>query len=678
MDKTGEEIADAQEESARNRKMLASRTSEWRGTEDAAAKAELVPPLLKLYQGEIDRLSRRSKAAEGAFLELYRGLFDAPDPSPFLESALAEVATHAALAARVAALEAENRAFKEDVGELKNQDVSLRRLEEELAAAREANAAMAADMADRVRLAVAEKEAALLKHQSEALRSFQEREKSLLAQVAEARAAAAELQRVADHHELAAVEARSRFDEQLYGAREEHAMTMADLARAKDDVALARAQVADLTARLTLAEEAQRSADPAELARALAEAEARGLLLDQLRDQLADAERMATEAVVRSGDELARATRARDDAQSRLAAVETELAGRPTSEAHDLARRELAALKRLHFGGAVNDDDDDDGVAVDDDIDGPLGKLVVERCRRLETEVSMLNLAAVEMQGKLALVSAERDRLVAEAAAHAGLVASLEDQLHRASAKPPQAGEVGNPAAPHPPTEQLPPELAAALLHGGAGPSLADQDPPASLPGAAPGSEDPLLKIVTAQRDRFRQRMTALEEEKHQVQEKCSSLSDQVRALTADNLALFEKIRYLEAFNPAATAASQQQQHGKHLTSSASEDRYRELYEDSVNPFTAFSKNERQQRYQNLNPAEKITLSGGRILLSTKWARMLLFFYSVFLHVMVAFTLFHKHQSCTDLTNQSPATLPYSRMNPGGWNKNITQKAPTT
>uniref|UniRef100_A0A8C7GCX5 Cut-like homeobox 1b n=1 Tax=Oncorhynchus kisutch TaxID=8019 RepID=A0A8C7GCX5_ONCKI len=44
-----------------------------------------VAPLLKSFQGEIDALSKRSKEAEGSFLNVYKTLIDVPDPVPVLE-----------------------------------------------------------------------------------------------------------------------------------------------------------------------------------------------------------------------------------------------------------------------------------------------------------------------------------------------------------------------------------------------------------------------------------------------------------------------------------------------------------------------------------------------------------------------------------------------------------------
>jgi hypothetical protein len=47
------------------------------------------PPLLHIaYQTEIDNLTKRSKTAESAFLNVYKVLADAPDPYPLLEAAV--------------------------------------------------------------------------------------------------------------------------------------------------------------------------------------------------------------------------------------------------------------------------------------------------------------------------------------------------------------------------------------------------------------------------------------------------------------------------------------------------------------------------------------------------------------------------------------------------------------
>ena len=48
--------------------------------------------------------------------------------------------------------------------------------------------------------------------------------------------------------------------------------------------------------------------------------------------------------------------------------------------------------------------------------------------------------------------------------------------------------------------------------------------------------------------------------------------------------------------------------------------RYSDGYEESVNPFKQFTVKERQRKYANLNPADKMALSMSRFIFSNKQA----------------------------------------------------------
>ncbi|GFR41759.1 hypothetical protein Agub_g2515 [Astrephomene gubernaculifera] len=72
--------------------------------------------------------------------------------------------------------------------------------------------------------------------------------------------------------------------------------------------------------------------------------------------------------------------------------------------------------------------------------------------------------------------------------------------------------------------------------------------------GAADGGS--LLDILVSQRDRFRQRMVQLEEEKNQLSDELNKTRQQLEATRNDNVTLFEKVRYLERYNQKAAAAA--------------------------------------------------------------------------------------------------------------------------
>ncbi|CAF1530145.1 unnamed protein product, partial [Adineta ricciae] len=116
LDVTTTEIASRADESDQSRKKLVELSREFRRntTEDVR---KIVAPILKSFQGEIDSLSKRSKAAEKAFLEIYRHLSELPDPVPALEYAQSLQRR----SEKVSDLEVENQKLRETLAEYNNE-----------------------------------------------------------------------------------------------------------------------------------------------------------------------------------------------------------------------------------------------------------------------------------------------------------------------------------------------------------------------------------------------------------------------------------------------------------------------------------------------------------------------------------------------------------------------------
>eukprot|EP00056_Hartaetosiga_gracilis_P005405 m.84374 g.84374 ORF g.84374 m.84374 type:complete len:171 (-) comp12154_c2_seq5:1442-1954(-) len=136
-----------------------------------------------------------------------------------------------------------------------------------------------------------------------------------------------------------------------------------------------------------------------------------------------------------------------------------------------------------------------------------------------------------------------------------------------------------------------------------------------------------MLHIVTSQRDRFRKRILDLETELNTEKMRSQTMQSQVDKIRADNVKLFEKIKFLQTY-------SAQKQNSR----SGSDDvmtRYSSQYEDKLSPFQEFSSNERRRRVENLNPGDRFTLSLGRAILGNKHARLAFIVYAVFLHMLI-------------------------------------------
>lgn len=199
---------------------------------------------------------------------------------------------------------------------------------------------------------------------------------------------------------------------------------------------------------------------------------------------------------------------------------------------------------------------------------------------------------------------------------------------------------------------------------------------------AASGNAE-ILHILQDQRDRFRARVLDLEAE---CQSKAACLHDaqtQVAKITADNMKLYEKNKYLQSLvassvsdgalgaavsSQAAAAAASGTSSGMRIrggngvfsgataaTAAADEDfekPYSRAYADSLDPFLDFSRREKARRYANLSAAEKITLTSSRVVLANKFARTAVFIYVLVMHVLVFATLWHfghvSHRGCGD------------------------------
>lgn len=160
-------------------------------------------------------------------------------------------------------------------------------------------------------------------------------------------------------------------------------------------------------------------------------------------------------------------------------------------------------------------------------------------------------------------------------------------------------------------------------------PSSASLSLEASTPTATSSSaEHSILPIVTSQRDRFRQRNSELEEQLRQQSEQISNLRNETRTLQQDNVKLYEKIKYMQSYRggddssgsgvgagylgsaaPSATVdfsspfrssgMTGRPTGGQYKKNDGDEiqmqgvdptDRYRNIYEESMNPFEAFHK----------------------------------------------------------------------------------------
>uniref|UniRef100_A0A4W4HR21 Protein CASP n=1 Tax=Electrophorus electricus TaxID=8005 RepID=A0A4W4HR21_ELEEL len=569
LDATATLLANRQDESEQSRKKLIDQSREFKKNTPEDLRKQ-VAPLLKSFQAEIDALSKRSKEAEAAFLNVYKKLIDVPDPVPVLE-----LGQQLQLKVqRMHDIETENQKLREtledynkEFAEVKNQEVTIKALKEKIREYEQT-----------------------LKNQAESL--AQEKEQRLHNDYAEKERCAhstphtgQQLERFLSHPftpqraEGAEREAEA-LREQLTAANK--SLQLATQIEKAPEVAVEVVSRSSLEAELSAKERemVQLVEDVQRLQASLAKLrENSSTQISQLEQQLS-----AKSATLKQLEEKLQEQADYEEVKKELSIVDLYL--RPDLYPNPLPQ----------------------------DSSKPLEVLLLEKNRGLQSENASLRIANAELGGRYTALQVEFTAAVKTSAEQKDLILKLEQDLSTIQTMS---------SLPRPDTE-------GADLSGMDGIPEPIKEATALFSGYSElpqGQMDSLLSIISSQRERFRARNQELEAESRSLQQTLQALQSELDSLRADNIKLYEKIKFLQIY-PTRVRTDDTVM------------RYSSQYEERLDPFASFSRKERQRRYLSLSPWDKATLSLGRVILSNKMARTVAFFYILFLHCLVFLVLY--------------------------------------
>ncbi|XP_019608271.2 protein CASP isoform X8 [Rhinolophus sinicus] len=614
LDATATVLANRQDESEQSRKRLIEQSREFKKNTPEDLRKQ-VAPLLKSFQGEIDALSKRSKEAEAAFLNVYKRLIDVPDPVPALD-----LGQQLQLKVqRLHDIETENQKLREtleeynkEFAEVKNQEVTIKALKEKI---REYEQTLK-NQAETIAL---EKEQKLQNDFAEKERKLQETQISTTSKLEEAEHKVQTLQTALEKTRTELFDLKTKYDEEITAKADEIEMIMTDLERANQRAEVAqreaetlREQLSSANHSLQLASQIQKAPDVEQaievLTRSSLEAElaAKEREIAQLLEDVQRLQASLTKLRENSASHISQLEQQLSAKDSTLKQLEEKLKGQADYEE---VKKELNILKSMEFTPSEG--------AGTQDASRPLELLLLEKSRSLQSENTALRISNSDLSGRCAELQAHVTEAMATAAEQRELIARLEQDLSTIQSiqRPDAEG-----AAEHG-LEKIPEPIkeATALFYG----------PSAPASGTLPeGQVDSLLSIISSQRERFRARNQELEAENRMAQHTIQALQSELDSLRADNIKLFEKIKFLQSYP------------GRGSSSDDTELRYSSQYEERLDPFSSFSKRERQRKYLSLSPWDKATLSMGRLVLSNKMARTIGFFYTLFLHCLVFLVLY--------------------------------------
>ena len=653
----------------------AARASRREGAGDAENKA-----LLKAMGSEIKRLNERVNLAETAFFSMLNDLDEAPDPSEPLArtTKAAEYVTGAgALRNDLDATKAELAAVKDAALSGANSEAAreLRELKETISA--KVDAAVKERTAD-VDKQTAEMEIAhetmraqrdSLERTLSELRSRHDATQSELFELREGKFVETTVRDTGERESLAAEAETARVREAE--ARSEAQRLTHEVARLRERLRDGAANgglglglatdVASTSSSLTAAE---MDMDVAALRERL---RLRDQVVELLKRDLATRDEANEGELARLEDIGEGLRRSIADGEARNAALARELETRPTDQTVASLEARVRTLQALVDSRDLGEEGVPGGADVDADVEGRGAHLGGGGVPTTSSDADPLN-AALRRNRRLAdeLAAAKRD---AENA-YAKLDASTNEATEAQKAVEERDATI----------KQMEQHLIAATASTAVSSATSPGSNP-STPGAA-GLNADLLPVVIGQRDRYKRKVSELEHRVGALEVDLDGEKVRAKRVDADNVSLFEKVRYLQAYyaeRAPKTPAPSLELGGSHLTGgvdvSRSErwrraarygcgfdvrgvrsnasgvdsemlpggdadgavGRYDEHHRANHDPYARFQEREAQMSEQRLRLHDRVALRGARAVMRSRVTRTVVVVYLGLMHLYLLY-----------------------------------------
>ncbi|XP_039033022.1 protein CASP-like isoform X2 [Hibiscus syriacus] len=632
LDEQGLRIAENQENSQKNRRKLAESTRDFKKA-SPEEKLSLFNSLLKGYQEEVDNLTKRAKFGENAFLNIYQKLYEAPDPYP----ALASISEQDL---KIAELESENRKMKVELEEfrteamhLKNQQATLRRLEER-------NRQLEQQMEEKVKEIVEMKQHSLAEENQKTLEVLKDREQSLQDQLRQAKESVSNMQKLHEFAQSQLFELRAQSEEDRAAKQSEVNLLMDEVERAQTRLFSLEREKGLLRSQLQSAnEESEHKRSDVDSSTILENSlSAKEKIISELNMELHNIETTLSNERVQHVNEIKKLKALLNEKEVALEELKKELQARPTEKMVDDLHKKVKILQAVGYNSIEAEDWE---AATSGEEMSKMESLLLDKNKKMEHELTQMKVKLSEKTSLLETAEGKIVELVEKVNEQQKLIQKLEDDILKGYSSKERKGTLFDDWDL---SESGWNEMSENTEHKQVS---SDQD------------QSSMLKVICNQRDRFRARLRETEEEIRQLKEKIGELTTELEKTKADNVKLYGKIRYVQDYNQEKVISRGSKKYAEDLEggfSSDVESKYKKIYEDDINPFVAFSKKERDQRYKELGFRDRITLSSGRFLLGNKCARTFAFFYTIGLHILV-FTCLYRMSALSYLSHGSEEPL---------------------
>ncbi|XP_072099202.1 homeobox protein cut-like 1 isoform X6 [Mobula birostris] len=405
LDATATVLANRQDESEQSRKRLIDESREFKKSTPEDLR-KLVAPLLKSFQAEIDALSKRSKEAEAAFLNVYKRLIDVPDPVPALD-----LGQQLQLKVqRMHDIETENQKLREtleeynkEFAEVKNQEVTIKALKEKIKEYEQT-------LSSRAEILALEKEQKLQNDFTEKERKLQETQTSLASKFEEADHKVQALQTALESTQTELFDLKTKYDEESTAKADEIEMIMTDLERANQRAEVVQREAESLREQLSSANKSLQLATQIQKAPDVEQA-IEVLTRSSLEVELTAKDREIMQLVEDVQRLQANLTKLRETSANQVSQLEQQLTAKNSTlkqleeklkeqSDYEEVKKELSILKSMEFVPA-------EGSGAQD-ASKTLEVLLLEKNRSLQSENATLRITNSDLSGSAGRNGKER------------------------------------------------------------------------------------------------------------------------------------------------------------------------------------------------------------------------------------------------------------------------------
>ncbi|TYK28184.1 protein CASP [Cucumis melo var. makuwa] len=421
LDEQGLRIAENQENSQKNRRKLAESTRDFKKAQPEE-KLNLFSSLLKSYQEEVDNLTKRAKFGENAFLNIYQKLYEAPDPYP----ALASIGEQDL---KLSELESENRKMKVELEEfrteathLKNQQATIRRLEER-------NRQLEQQMEEKIKEIVEIKQRSLAEENQKALDAIKERERLLQDQLRREQESVSNMQKLHERAQSQLFELRAQSDEERAAKQSEVTLLMDEVERAQTRLLSLEREKGLLRSQLQSANDdtGNKKSDNLDLNSVLENSlSAKEKIISELNMELHNIETILSSEREQHIIEIKNLNALINEKETAIDEMKRELQSRPTEKMVDDLRKKVKILQAVGYNSIEAEDWE---VATSGEEMSKMESLLLDKNRKMEHELTQFKVKLSEKSSLLDTAESKIAELTEKVVEQQKLIQKLEEDI---------------------------------------------------------------------------------------------------------------------------------------------------------------------------------------------------------------------------------------------------------